>query len=211
MSENIPEIDTEMVAYAVAVTDKNNQSQIKLIAKWSDLKNIKIDESADLSQVNLTTLKKQLHHFAREEFDPTRAVKRLENYNLKSAIAQKLMNLICIKGLLLPIGVSENDTFWTVVKNIEDLVNEKERLMVPKCPVNLLQIIKNDLLTDLQIPQTGEYVTINLPIHFISSALDEGFRIADAMKVKKSELTVRMVRDRIDREIKKMTNQYKVS
>ena len=45
-------------------------------------------------------------------------------------------------------------------------------------------------------------------IHFIASALDEGYRTADAMKVKKSELSVGMVRSRIDRKIKKAVGVF---
>lgn len=209
LSEDIPEIHTEMVAYAVAVTGLNEQQpSVKLITKWSDLENIEIDESANLSQEDLSPLKKQLHNLVREEFDPTRAVKRLENFNFKSAVAQKLLNLICIKALLLPIGATENDNFWTIAKSIEDHVNEKEKLMIPKCPVNILSLIQNHLLTDIKVPKTGEYATITLPIHFIASALDEGYRTADAMKVKKSELSVGMVRSRIDRKIKKAVGVF---
>jgi len=209
LSEDIPEINTEMVAYAVAVTGLNEKASVKLITKWSDLENIEIDESADLTQVDLSPLKKRLHHLVREEFDPTRAVKRLENFNFKAAVAQKLLNLICIKGLLLPIGATENDNFWTIAKSIEDHVNEKERLMAPKCPVNILSLIQHHLLADIKVPKTGEYVTITLPIHFVASALDEDYRVADAMKVKKSELSVGMVRSRIDRDIKKTTGLFK--
>ena len=208
LSNDIPDINTEMVAYAVGVTGINGQPGFKLIIRWSDLKNIEIDESADLSKINLGPLKKQLHHLIREEFDPTRAVKRLENSNFKAAIAQKLFNLICIRALLLPIGADENDNFWTIAKSIEDHINEKEQLMAPKCSVKLLTLIQNHLLADVKVPSTGEYATITLPIHFVASALDEAYRVADAIKTKKIELSVGMVLSKINREIKKHVGIY---
>jgi len=144
----------------------------------------------------------------RKEFDPTRAVGLLEQVNLKAAIAQRIMNLICIKGLLLPIGSTEDENFWTITKGLEELIAQKDRLMVPQLPVNILKKIHLYILAEIQVPQTGEYTTLTLAIHFIAAALDEGYRVADAMRVKKSELTVGAVRSRIDREIKKRFEQF---
>jgi len=189
ISETIQDIDTEVLGYAVAVKKKEKETSVKLVTRWSDLKNIEIDEKADLSQMDLAHVKKRLHRLVRKEFDPTRAVGLLEQVNFKAATAQRIMNLICIKGL-------------------EELVDQKDRLMVPKLPVDILKKIHPYLLAEIQVPKTGEYTTLTLAIHFIAGALDEGYRVADAMRVKKSEQTVRSVRSRIDRELKKSVEMF---
>ncbi|NWH06599.1 helicase-related protein [Desulfobacter latus] len=208
ISETIQDMDTEVVGYAVAVKRQGKATSVKLVARWSDLKNIEIDEKADLSQMDLAPVKKQLHSLVRKEYDPTRAVGLLEQLNFKAATAQRIMNLICIKGLLLPIGSTEDENFWTITKGIEELLAQRDRLMVSKLPVKILEKIHPYLLTEIQVPKTGEYTTLTLAIHFIAAALDEGYRVADAMRVKKSELTVGAVRSRIDREVKKIVEQF---
>ena len=61
--------------------------------------------------------------------------------------------------------------------------------MAPKCSVKLLTLIQNHLLADIKVPKTGEYAAITLPIHFVASALDEGYHVAFAEKTSHYQLS----------------------
>ena len=76
-------------------------------------------------------------------------------------------------------------------------------------PVEPLKLISKDLLFDIQLPHVAENTNLTVPIQLVSTAVDAACRIADAMKVKKTDLTVRMVDSRIEREIVKAVKLYK--
>ncbi len=209
LTEKVPETDVEVVAYVAAVITQKNETDVCLITSWNDLKHIQLNEAANLSEYNIDHLKKKLHDMVLQEFNPTRAVERLEKLNQCSATAQSIFNLIAARSLIRLFGSSENDNFWTIIKNLDELINERERLLIPNLPVEPLKLISKDLLFDIQLPQVAENTNPTIPIQLVSTAVDAACRIADAMKVKKTDLTVRMVDSRIEREIVKAVKLYK--
>ena len=88
-------------------------------------------------------------------------------------------------------------------------MEERDRLMVPGLPVDTLRMIAKELAFDLQIPRLGQITTLTLPILLVGAAVDASCRIADSMKVKKTNLTLVMVRDRVDRDIERAVKAYK--
>lgn len=204
LAETVPEINTEMVAYAVACLDKDGNPVVRLISSWSDLENLTLDEEAEVADVDLEPLRKEFHNKVRDEFEPTRAVKRLEEYNRQAGRAQRLVSLLAIHHLIPPIGYTEDDNFYTLVRSHLDLlIEERDQILITDLPVETLRVIQQDLLFDLSLPSVGDKTTLTLPIPFVSAAVDLGCRIADAMKKKKSELTIGMVQARIERELER--------
>ncbi len=55
---------------------------------WRDLQGIQLDETTRLQGKNLSIIKNILHDIVRDEFDPTRAVQRLEKDNRKAGKSQ---------------------------------------------------------------------------------------------------------------------------
>ena len=146
----------------------------------------------------------------RREFDPTVAVTRLEEHNHRAGRSQVIMDLLTLKSLLKLQDFTDTDNFWMLVKDhLDALTEEKERLLLADMPIKYLRMIKNELIYDLQVPKVGEKAAITIPIYEVAAAVDAGCRIADAMKVKKSDLTIGMVNSRIDREIDKEMKAYK--
>ncbi|MCK4528111.1 hypothetical protein KAW18_12135 [candidate division WOR-3 bacterium] len=198
------------MAYIAAIISQEGEADVCLVTSWNDLKHIQLDESADLSEYDINHLKQKLHDMTLQEFNPTRAVGRVEKLNQRTATAQSIFNLITAQSLIHPVSSSENDHFWTIIKELDELINERERLLISNLPVEPLQLISKDLLFDLQLPQVAENTSQTVPIQLVSTAVDAACRIADAMKVKKTDLTVRMVDLRIEREIVKAVKLYKI-
>ena len=203
LTEHVPGTNAEVVAYAASCLSEGGLPEIRLITSYQDLEELQLDEAARLSESELTGLKQNLHDIIRREFDPTRAVGRLKKQNQRAARAQVIIGLMTISSLLQPITSTDEDNFSTTVKDLDNLVAERDRLMVTRLQVDPLKMIAGELLFDLQIPKVGETTTLTLPIILVGSAVDAGCRIADAIKVKKSDLTLGMVRSRIDREIER--------
>lgn len=203
LSERVPGRDAEVVSYAVACINEGGHPETRLITSWSELEGVQLDESAELTETDVTGLKQKLRDMVRHEFDPTRAVQRLERENERAAHAQIIMDLLAARSLLHPVGSTENDNFWTLVKDRDTLVAERERLMVTELPVTTLKKIRKELLFDFQVPHVGQTVTITAPILFVGTALDAACRIAEGMRAKKPDLTTGMVERRINREIER--------
>jgi len=204
ITEKVPDTHAEVVAYAAACLSKDGFPHIRLVTSWNDLNGLRLDESFHISEPDLTGVKERLHNIVRQEFEPTRAVGRLEYHNKRAGRAQIIMDLLSISSLIQAPVYRNIDNFWTIVKDhLDVLIDKRERLIITDLPVKLLDMVRKELLFDFQVPKVGTKTTITVPIYQISVAVDAGCRIADAMKVKKSELTVKMVLSRIERELKK--------
>lgn len=210
LTENVPEMDVEVVAYAAAGMDEEGLSHVRLIASWQDLEGFSLDESFELSETQLEPLRKRLHDLVRQEFDPTRAVARLEKQNERASRAQVIMNLLTIWKLLPSLEHTEADNFWTTVKDrLDPLLAKRKRLAVPNMPVDVLATIREELPYDLELPRVGEKTVVTLPIYAVAAAVDAACRMADSMRKKKADLTISMVQARLDREIEKELKAYK--
>lgn len=202
LSESVPDIPVEVIAYAVATLDGDGSKVLRLVASWEDLKGLVLDESAVIDPADLEALKEELRKIVRNEFDPMRAVGRIEKENLRAGIADAIWDLLVAQSLLKPIGSSDDDNFWATIKNIDDLLTQRDHLLIADLPVEILKTIQGELLADIPIPNVGDKTTVTVPIVFAKAGIDAGYRIADAMKEKKSELSLGMVQAKIDRELK---------
>lgn len=204
LTETVPEIEAEVVAYAAGCLDDSGQPSVRLISSWKDLEGLALAEDMKAADMDLGPLRQQLHAMVREEFEPTRAVKRLEEYNQQAGKAQYLMDLLAIRSLIKPIVYAESDNFNMLLRNhLDVLVQERERVLIADLPVETLKAIKQDLLFDIQLPTVGEKTTLTLPIPFVSAAIDLGCRLADSMKKRGSEVTIGLVRGRVERELER--------
>lgn len=77
----------------------------------------------------------------------------------------------------------------------------RDQQTIPLLPVPILQKIAPDLLFSIRVPRLGDTMAWTAPIFVVSGAVDAAVRLADGMRVRRSELTVGAVRSRILREI----------
>ena len=207
--EKLEDLETEVVAFAVSSLDESGQAKPRLLTSWKDLKDLQLAENIPIDTFDLRPLQERLRDLVRREFDPTRAVKRIERINQQSAVAQEILDLLVARSLFDTISKSQAENFWTSVKYIEDLLQERDRLNVASIPVEYLQRIVSDLAIELRPPKMGQDTTITVPTFIVACAVDATCRLADGMKVKKSELTVGRVLDRIGREIERKMKAFR--
>ncbi|MBW1989634.1 MAG: DEAD/DEAH box helicase, partial [Deltaproteobacteria bacterium] len=203
LSASTPDTKAELRAYAVACFEQGRQRSIRLVKSWQDLSGLDIDEDASFGEQDLAALQKELERLAREEFDPTVAVERLEEKNIRAARAQEILNLLSAHPLIRPIPTKETDNFWHTINERYAVLSKREQLEIPNLPVQTMQKIAPDLLFDVKPPQLGDVMQWTAPIFVVLGATDAASRLADSMKAKRSELTIGKVQSRIDREIKK--------
>jgi hypothetical protein len=80
------------------------------------------------------------------------------------------------------------------------LAEQREELLVPKLPVPVLQRLKGATLVEIPTPQVGETTDPVVPIKLVEAGLDAACRVADAMKVKRTNLSIDAVKRRLQRE-----------
>lgn len=191
-----------MVAYAAVELTDGGLRKIRFIRCWNDLENLNLAEEETLAEEEIEALKQELQQIARQEFEPCLAAERIEKENIKAALDQEMLSLLVIHSLLRGKAsfVGEGALFWPLLEEIEALFEEREPILADDLPAEVLRTVADDLLFDSQVPTLGDKVHLYTPRVLGRSALDAGRRIADSMKVGKSELSVATMLARLKRE-----------
>jgi ERCC4-related helicase len=201
ISETVEDIGNEVVAFTVACFGEQGRREIRLVTSLQDVDSLNIDVSAELKESDLADAKKQLHLLVRDEFMPTRAVSSLENENRQAAVAQEILDLVIIQGLLKMVDGFALDNFWSTIRDIENTVQEERSITVYNLSAAPLRKIAEKLAFTLQVPRVGETATMKVPQLLAEASINAGCRLADSMRKKKSGLTVADVLNRLEREI----------
>ncbi len=208
LTEPVPGTQAQVVAYAVASVENTGITGIRLITSWADLNSLVLDETIDLEGADLTGVKIRLQEMVRKEFEPILAIPRLERQNQAVGHAHAVLNLMIADSLLPPIGTNEYDNFWTTIKDLDRVIENRDRLLIPKLNAVMLRRIKDDLLFDVPVPNVGDETSPSLPITLVTAALDAACRLADGLKGNRSDITIGMVKTRINREFKNHMTLY---
>ncbi|MBW1961242.1 MAG: DEAD/DEAH box helicase family protein [Deltaproteobacteria bacterium] len=208
ISERVPDTHAEVVAYVAACIEANGISTVRLVTSPADLENMSLDESVSLQDTDLTSIRKQLHELVRSEFEPARSIKRLENDNQRFGYAQLIFDLLIGKALLHPPTVEDADNFWSVVRELDNIISQRDQLIVPNIPTEMLRAVSGNYLFDIPVPQVSEYFSPTLPNILVAAGLDAACRTAAGMKVAKATLAVDTVKRRLDREIELCLKRY---
>jgi hypothetical protein len=100
LSEAVSEIGATVIAYAVAALDEDGQTKVRLTTSWDDLNALVLDETAEIENMPLEPFRRELRELVRTEFDPMRAVARIEKENLRAGLADSIWNLLIAQSLL---------------------------------------------------------------------------------------------------------------
>lgn len=207
LSETVPETKVEVAAYAVACIGEDGAPAVRLISSWADLEGLVLDQDAVVAETDLSSVKEQLHDMVRKEFDPTRAVPRLEKENRRAGHAQILLDLLVADRLLTPFDVSPTENFWTTINDLYKFVESRDELRVPQLPVDTLQRLRDVTLFNVQTPQVGELTSPTVPIKLVEAGLHAACREANAMRKGRGDLTIEAVKRRLQREIQQSTSR----
>ncbi|WP_066640191.1 helicase-related protein [Desulfolucanica intricata] len=194
----------EIVGYAVACRGAGGAREVRFVRGWKDLKEIVLAEEESLTEAEVEPIQRQLEHMAIEEFEPCRAAERIERENVRAARAQEMLNFLVIQDLLgnRAKAAGEGALFWPAMREVESLFEDRENVIVPGLPADLLRPVESDLLFQCQIPTVGNKAHIRVPRILGRTAIDAAVRVAGSMKAKKSTLTADRVLGRLKKEVK---------
>jgi len=93
--------------------------------------------------------------------------------------------------------------FWPLMEELEQHTTDRDRITVPGLPAAPMRDLLPHLLFPAQVPRIGTEATITAPLPLLRSSFDAGCRVADLLKVKKSELQTDTVLARLRRELER--------
>jgi len=200
LETRVPGLETEMIAYAAASIDEHGNPACRLLTSYQDLNGLYLDETRTLTDDDVKSALEALQRQAVEDFRTHLAVPRLKAENEVCANSQLILDYLTISGLIRErqfLGKSET-LFWREIDAIHEEYKDRENLRIRKIPAKIASRLSG-LLFDVIIPQMGEEAFIDASQPLLKAAIDAICRVADAMKVKKSELTTDDVLARVDR------------
>jgi hypothetical protein len=128
-----------------------------------------------------------------------------EGLNLQTA------GLLVIRDLLETRARSagEGALFWPVLREVASLVEERGQVLAGGLPVGVLRAVAGELLFPCPVPAAGDRTAVPVPRVLARAAVDAASRLADGLKVRKSELRVDTVLARLQREIEARWRQIR--
>jgi hypothetical protein len=201
--------NVEMVGYAVACRDLGGSSEVRLVRSWSNLDGLQLAEAVSLTEAEIKPLREQLERMARDEFEPCLVANRIERGNIRAAHAHEMLNYLVARGLLELRArfAGEAALYGPVVREVELLYQDRERVNLPDLPADVIKPVKEDLLFECYVPSVGDKAQLYAPYILAQTALNAANRLVDSMKVRKSELRVDTVLARLQREIEAKRRQ----
>jgi len=203
LSEKTPDSEAEVVAYAVACQSDGGVKKVKLVTSYADLADTEIDEGTELTEEDVAPLQDKLQEAARQEVETARAVNRIESANVAAGRSQIALDYLVIESLIsFRRGmVTDGENFWAVVRDIEEIVSERDELSISSIPAEQLRTVAEHVPFEMHVPQAGATASIMVPAELLRPALDAACRIADSMRVKKADLSTNRVVERLRREV----------
>ncbi|TEB09085.1 helicase-related protein [Pelotomaculum propionicicum] len=201
--------DVEMVGYAVACHGPGGSREVRLVRSWPDLDGLQLAEAESLSEAEIGPLREQLERIARDELEPCLVANRIERGNIRAAHAHEMLNYLVARGLLELRARFAGDgaLYLPVLREVESLYQDRDRVNLPDLPADVLKPIKGDLLFECHVPGVGDKAQLYVPYILAQTALNAANRLVDSMKVRKSELRVDTVLARLQREIEAKRRQ----
>jgi hypothetical protein len=116
-----------------------------------------------------------------------------------------MLDYLVIRGIILSrqrTGGAE-PLFWREIAALEDIVQEPDRMIrVRRIPSAQAQRLSH-LLFDLTVPNTGDESFLDAPRPLLVASLEAAYRLANGMKVKRSELSTDDLLARLNRAIER--------
>ncbi len=203
LEKQVPDTKAVIVAYAVQCINRQGESETRFITRYSDLENIILDEETKPDDKTLQDAARRLHQIMRSEFDPTRSIESIIQDNEQAGYSHDMLNLLVADCLMPDVMFNLKDNFWHMVRHMEGVIAEREALLVPKMPADMLSAVQDSLLFEIPVPKTGDRVTPSLPVVLVESALNRACRLADSMRENRADMTIEKVKNRIRAEINK--------
>jgi hypothetical protein len=102
------------------------------------------------------------------------------------------------------VGFPENAPCAEALEKMEALLQESGERTLTGVDLELLRTLSLDLLWDLKIPRLGDSGDVAFPKLLLQASLDTAAREMDAIKGRKSEISLARVHQRIQRRVERM-------
>jgi len=204
------ELQVEIVAFAAAAFGPDGSRHVRLVQTSQDLEALVLDSDTPITGEELRGLQSQLNKIATREWTTAQTASRIERVNRRAAAAQEILNGLIAERVLEAHTIPESNStnFWNALKQLDSILEERGQLMVPRLPVEKIQPIQDNLLLELKCPRVGTTFNDTLAGLWIKSALDTAARLADGMKVSRSELEIKSVLPRLQRDYERKLRMY---
>jgi hypothetical protein len=200
----VPGAPASMVGYAVAECNADGSTCIRLVTSMQDLAGLQLNEAVELTAGEIDPVYQALTEMARREFVTTEALARVEGGNERAGQSQLLLDYLVARDLMRSrqqTGSSE-PVFWREVAALEEICRGRDMIRARRIPVTVGRHLSG-LLFDLSLPTTGEEGDVDAPRPLLMAALDTVCRLANSMKVRRSELLSADVLERLERMIER--------
>ncbi|MHB1125575.1 MAG: helicase-related protein [Bacillota bacterium] len=197
------------VGYVAVCQGNGAAREVRLIRSWNDLKNLHLLEEESLTEEEINSVRDELEQITREEHASCLAASRIELGNLRAAKAQEMLNYLVIHSLLLSRArfSGEGALFWPVYREVAAMFEDRDQIYVPDLPAEALRPCTEELLFACEVPTMGDIANMSVPHILAHTAMDAAIRLADSMKVRKSDLRVDTVLSRLRREAESRRKQ----
>lgn len=199
-----------IVGYAVAARNPKGEDGVHLVKEWEDIEGLELKDDVVVGDDDTDQVKSKLQQLAEEELRIVRGVPKIEQINKRAAHAQLVFSYLIAHRLYsrLAGGGSDSENFWVLAGEMESQLDETGETSVTGLPVDKLRIVGGDLIFEPKIPSAGQSASIYAPKVLLRSALDAARRQADAMRVKRTEQSISMVLNRLERQINEEMRAY---
>jgi len=191
LEADVPDLPVKVVGYAVAHGDQDGTITCRLVTAPHELATLQIHEGVRLTDTDIAPLRQTLMARVREAYQTTLAVSRIEALNEAAGRSQAMLASLVIRGIILSRQRTEGAAplFWREIAALEDLMREPDCVLrvrrIPSAQADRL----SHLLFDMTMPTTGDESYLDASRPLLVAALEAAYRLANGMKVKKSELS----------------------
>jgi hypothetical protein len=206
---DLPDVPVQVVGYAVAHADHEGKTGCRLITSLHDLKNLRIDETRDLTDADVAPLSTALEAMARNECQTTLVVPRIEALNAAAGRSQEILDYLVIRGIIESRQRTKGaeTLFWREIADLEERFQEKDRVIrVHNIPSDQARQL-SPLLFDITVPNIGDASYLDAPRPLLMVALEAAHRLANGMRVKRAELSTDDFLARLNREIARVAQR----
>jgi superfamily II DNA or RNA helicase len=208
----LPEVSVTVVGYAVAHRQDDGTTACLLVTSMQELDALRLDETHLLTDAEVEPLRRRLAVMAHQAWQTPQAVSRIEAVNEAAGHSQELLDYLVIDDFLrwrLRAGEADQG-FWREAQVLDELVHDARMpSRVRRIPSAFARRL-SDVLFDVTIPQTGTESRVEAPRLLLDAALDAACRLADSMRVRRSELRTEDVLARLDREVRRLCTRTKI-
>ena len=191
-----------MVGYVVACNNGTKTDRYRLLTSFDGLDDIRINGAESIDDEICLQYRDALKTASLHEFENIYVAGRIEKKNKLAAASQRAFNyLLVIAQLKLSIELGHGrENFDDEIKRQLQSCEQNSSRKIPGLPVEPVKKLKG-LLYAPDIPNVGEVCSIRVPVEVFKGALAQAVRTANAMHVKKSELSTQRVIGRLKAEL----------